>query len=142
VLAGRPITLPVGHNHLYDLLLYVGDRFLRIQCKTGKLRRGVIKFNTVSTRSNRYDVVKRGYAGEVDGFAVWCPQIGKGYYLPIGDVASGIGTLRVEPPANGQRRGVRWAVDYELGGGAAGKGEPGTGLEPVRAVLQERCSTN
>lgn len=68
-------------------------------------------------------MVKRGYAGEVDGFAVWCPQKGKGYYLPIADVASGIGTLRVEPPANGQRRGVRWAADYELGDGVTAAGE-------------------
>src|SRR5689334_10496972 len=93
---GYAVFLPVGHNHRCDLLLEIGDGFLRVQCKTGRLREGVIRFNTVSTRSNRCDTVRRGYTGEIDGFAVWCPQNGQGYYVPVGDVAAGIGTLRVD----------------------------------------------
>jgi hypothetical protein len=135
---GYAVFLPVGHNHRYDLLLDVGDRFVRVQCKTGRLRDGVIRFNTVSTRCNRYDTLRRGYDGEVDGFGVWCPQNGRGYYVPIEDIASGIATLRLARTANNQQRGVRWAADYEL----AMPPEPGTGLEPARAVLQERCSTS
>ncbi len=112
---GHAVFLPVGHNHRYDLLLEAGDgRFLRVQCKTGRLRGGVIRFNTVSVRSNRKDVRRRGYVGEVDAFAVWCPQNGKGYLVPVEDSAAGIGTLRVEASANNQHRGVRWAKDYEL----------------------------
>lgn len=98
---------------------------------------GVIKFNTVSVRCNSRDAIRRSYDGEVDGFAVWCLHNRTGYYVPIDEVASGIATLRVEPTANNQASGVRWASDYELGGR-----EPGMGLEPTRAVLQERCSTN
>jgi hypothetical protein len=136
---GYGVFLPVGHNHRYDLILDAGDRFLRVQCKTGKLRGGVIRFNTVSTRCNRYDVHRRSYDGEVDGFAVWCPQNAKGYYVPIEGLTAGVACLRLTPTANNQQRGVRWATDHELAVPAA---EPGTGLEPVRAVLQERCSTN
>lgn len=136
---GYAVFLPIGHNHRYDLLLDAGERFLRVQCKTGKLRDGVVRFNTVSTRCNRYEVHRRGYDGEADGFAVWCPQNGKAYYIPLADVPAGIGTLRIEPTANNQTHGVRWASDYEL---RLTREEPGTGLEPVRAVLQERCSTN
>jgi PD-(D/E)XK endonuclease len=134
---GYAVFLPVGHNHRCDLIVEHGERLLRVQCKTGRLRGGVIKFNTVSVRCNRRDAIRRSYDGEVDGFAVWCPQNATGYYVPIEDIASGIATLRVEPTINNQVSGVRWAEGYRLGGG-----EPGMGLEPTRAVLQERCSTN
>lgn len=111
---GYAVFLPVGHNHRYDLVLEDGGRFLRVQCKTGRLRGGVIRFNTVSVRCNRNDVLRRSYAGEIDAFAVWCPQNQKGYFVPADDLASGIATLRLTAAANNQQRGVRWAADYEL----------------------------
>lgn len=137
---GYAVFLPVGHNHRYDLLVEgAAGRFVRVQCKTGRLTKGVIRFNTVSVRSNRKDVHRRSYAGEVDAFAVWCPQNQRAYWVPVEDLAAGIGTLRVDAASNNQRRGVRWAVDYELPEPAA---EPRTGFEPATPVLQERCSTN
>jgi hypothetical protein len=33
------------------------------------------------------------------------------------DVEDGLSNLRLTPPANNQRQGVRWASDYELGSG-------------------------
>lgn len=137
---GHAVFLPVGHNHRCDLLVDAGGaRFLRVQCKTGRLRDGMIVFNTVSVRSNRRDVRRKAYTGEVDAFAVWCPQNGRAYLIPVEEVAAGIARLRVEPASNNQRRGVRWAQDYELPDPA---GEPRTGFEPVTPVLQERCSTS
>jgi PD-(D/E)XK endonuclease len=137
---GHAVFLPVGHNHRYDLLVEgEAGRFLRVQCKTGRLTKGVIRFNTVSVRSNRRDVHRRGYAGEVDAFAVWCPQNQQAYLVPVEDLATGIGTLRVEATGNHQRRGIRWATDYMLQDPAA---EPRTGFEPATPALQERCSTN
>src|SRR5918992_1848157 len=49
---GYRVLLPYGTNHRYDIVIDVGDRFLRAQCKTGRLRRGVIEFATQSTRAN------------------------------------------------------------------------------------------
>jgi PD-(D/E)XK endonuclease len=67
---GCAVFLPVGPNHRYDLLLeQEPGRFLRVQCKTGRLRVGVIRFSTLSTRSNRRTVLRRSYVGEVDAFA-------------------------------------------------------------------------
>jgi hypothetical protein len=99
-----------------------------VQCKTGRLRDGVIRFDTVSTRSNTTVVVRRGYGGDVDAFAVWCPQNGRGYFVAIEDIATGIASLRVVPSANNQQRRVRWAADYEL---SASSEEPRRGLEPL-----------
>ena len=139
---GYAVFLPVGHNHRFDLLVEAADgRFLRVQCKTGRLRNGVIRFNTVSVRSNRRDVHRRSYADEVDAFGVWCPQNLTAYFVPIEEVARGIASLRVEETANRQSALVRWAADYALPE-PKGTAEPRTGFEPATPVLQERCSTS
>ena len=49
---GHTVLVPYGTNHRYDLVLETREGFLRVQCKTGRLRGGVIKFNTVSVRAN------------------------------------------------------------------------------------------
>ena len=111
---GYRVLLPFGHNHRYDLVLDLGDRFLRVQCKTGRYRRGGIMFNTVSTRCNTNEVVRQGYGGQIDAFAVFCPDNGRIYAVPVEDAPRGIATLRLDPTVNGQAKRVRWAADYEL----------------------------
>ena len=49
---GYRVLIPYGTNHRYDIVINVGGRFLRAQCKTGRLRDGVIRFATASTRAN------------------------------------------------------------------------------------------
>lgn len=44
----------------------------------------------------------------------YCPDTDRIYAVPVADAANTLGTLRVDPPRNGQAKGVRWAVDYEL----------------------------
>ena len=44
---GYDVLVPHGVNHRYDFVLDQGDRFLRIQCKTGRLRNGTISFSPV-----------------------------------------------------------------------------------------------
>jgi hypothetical protein len=111
---GFRVLMPFGTNHRYDLVLDLEDRFVRVQCKTGRLRRGVINFNAQSVRANTKRVYRRSYGGEIDLFAVFCPDNGRVYAVPVEDATSTHGSLRVEPTANGQLKGVRWAADYEL----------------------------
>ncbi len=87
---------------------------MRAQCKTGRLRDGRVLFNTHSVRSNTRGSERRGYLGEVDVFIVYCPDLDRVYVIPVGDVPLSEGSLRVEAPANGQTKGIRWAADYEL----------------------------
>ena len=131
---GYDVLVPHGVNHRYDFVLDQGDRFLRIQCKTGRLRNGTVRFSATSVRSNTKEVLFRSYVGEVDYFAVYCPQNGGIYVVPCDSTARRGITLRVEPCANNQMTRVRWAADYELG-------EPERGLEPLARVLQGRRST-
>jgi hypothetical protein len=106
--------MPFGNNHRYDLVLDLEGKFVRVQCKTGRLRRGVVLFAARSVRVNTKRVYFRDYQGDVDLFVVYCPDNDRVYAVPIDDATSTAGALRVDPPANGQSKNIRWAADYEL----------------------------
>jgi hypothetical protein len=114
---GYPIFVPFGENTRYDLVVEVGGRLRRVQCKTGRLRNGVVLFNACSSYAHHPNakVAKRDYVGEIDDFAVFCPDLGSVYVTPIDDVrARRVASLRVEPPRNSQRRAITFAAPYEL----------------------------
>ena len=56
----------------------------------------------------------RDYRGQIDAFAVFCPDTAGVYFVPIDDSMATDVALRVAPPDNRQQKGVRWARDYEL----------------------------
>ena len=87
---------------------------MRVQCKTGRLRDGAVQFRAQSIQSNTSQTRIRGYAGEVDLFAVYCPDNETVYVISADDVPSTGMFLRVDPPRNRQHKRVRWARDYEL----------------------------
>jgi hypothetical protein len=112
---GYRVLRPLSSNQRYDLVLDVGGRFIRLQCKTGRLRGGAIVFSTRSVRSNRNGTYVRSYTDEADVFIVHCPETDRIYAVPVGE--SGVlktASLRVTAPANGQTKGIRWAADHEL----------------------------
>ena len=111
---GHTVLVPFGTNHRYDLVLDTARGFVRAQCKTGRLRDGVIHFNTVSVRTNTRRAFTRAYHGEADLFLVYCPDTERVYAVDVDEAASSNCSLRVAPAANGQAKGVRWAADYEL----------------------------
>jgi hypothetical protein len=119
VAAGKSILLPFGENTRYDIVIDDAGRFVRVQCKTGRLdARGVIRFATASTydhHARRNGRERRGYRGEADLFGVYCPQNDRVYLVPVDSLPSTQGCLRVRAPANGQRRLIRWAEEFELG---------------------------
>ena len=66
-------------------------------------------------------VVRRAYHGEVDHFAVYCPDANAAYLVPIHDLPlRRQAALRVDPPRNNQRERIRYAADYEIGRVARG----------------------
>ena len=111
---GHRVLVPVGVNQRYDLVIEVEGRFLRAQCKTGRLHNGVVQFSTRSIQSNCRRTHARSYAGEIDLFLVYSPGTGCVYGVPAKEASTGDMSLRIDPPRNGQRRGIRWARDYEL----------------------------
>ena len=114
VAAGHAVLLPWGPNQRYDIVVDWEGRFYKVQIKTARFERGAIVFATRSTRINSTRVFSRGYRGEVDLFVVYSAHTDKIYAVPPEDVGEAAGTLRVDPAANNQARGVHWAADYEL----------------------------
>ncbi|MBA3843462.1 MAG: hypothetical protein H0X39_12780 [Actinobacteria bacterium] len=115
---GHGVFLPFGENTRIDLLVDYGNRISRVQCKTGRLRGGAVRFNTCSSYAHHSSatITKRTYAGEIDEFAVYCPELGSVYVVPITDVPTKrMAMLRVNAPRNNQRSGVRLAAVYEIG---------------------------
>jgi hypothetical protein len=113
VKTGRTVSLPFGVAR-YDLVLDTADGLKRVQCKTGRLDQGAVRFNARSvhrTAPGRYK--NHGYQGDADLFGVYCPATDKVYLVPVGACVNEM-ALRIEPARNGQQSGVRLAADYEV----------------------------
>src|SRR5262245_64116192 len=81
--AGYSPLLPFGGGGPYDLVVDDGSRFLRVQCKTGRLIRGAVVFPTSTwVRANK----SRSYHGYADYFGVFCPDNGEVDFVPVDDV--------------------------------------------------------
>jgi hypothetical protein len=112
--AGYLVSKPLGDSYRYDLIIDDGDVLSRVQVKTGRLRGAVIKFACSSSHSHRGGVSSRSYRGEVEYFAVYCPDTDKVYLLPESEGSRTSAHLRVAAPRNSQSKRVKWASQYEL----------------------------
>ncbi|MBA3364927.1 MAG: hypothetical protein H0U03_03960 [Actinobacteria bacterium] len=65
--AGFSVLVPFGENTRYDLVIDDGVRLARVQCKTGRLRQGAVRFAVCSTYGHHPNprVVRRDYRDEV-----------------------------------------------------------------------------
>jgi hypothetical protein len=114
---GIEVYRPVAEGGRYDMILAVGDRLLRTQCKWANREGDVV---VVRARTSRHS--PRGYifttysAAEVDGIAAWCPETADCYFIPIAEIdGRGCMHLRLAPARNNQELLVHWAADYRLG---------------------------
>ncbi|HEX2241394.1 MAG TPA: group I intron-associated PD-(D/E)XK endonuclease, partial [Actinomycetota bacterium] len=108
--AGKHVLLPFGEQPRYDLAYEEDGRLVKIQCKTGVVRKGVIWFRTHSvTRSAVLD-----YRNDIDFFAVYCHERSEVYLVPVEDVPLRAAHLRVAPTRNGQTKGIRLASQYRV----------------------------
>jgi hypothetical protein len=127
--AGFAILVPFGENTRYDLVIDDGSSFARVQCKTGRLRQGAVRFAVCSCYGHHFRPgnARRDYQGEIDHFGVHCPETSSVYLVPIGHLSvRSQAALRVEPARNNQKDRIRWATDYEIGRvDVSARGEPG-----------------
>lgn len=113
LLAGKVVLQPFGDSQRYDLVTEENGVFTRIQCKTGRVRKGVVEFNTCSSHYHRGKGWK-DYIGQADVFGVYVPELDRVYMVPVTAVPTQGAFLRLEPPKNGQTQGIRFAADYEF----------------------------
>ena len=115
--SGYALYLPFGENTRCDLLVEREGELIRIQCKTGRLRNGSIRFAVCSCYGHHRNpaTARRSYEGQIDFFAVYCPETRSVYLIPIEDVPAKVAAhLRVHTPRNNPRRRIRMAADYEI----------------------------
>lgn len=102
-----------GDNQRYDLVIDEGDRFIKVQCKTGRLRNGAVIFPTCSSYAHRGHG-RRDYRGQVDFFAVYCAETDRCYMVPVTAVGIRGCSLRIDQSRNGQAKNIRLAAEFEL----------------------------
>jgi ribosomal protein L37AE/L43A len=108
---GEVVLLPFGDNQRYDMVVHKrSGEFERIQCKTAKLKNGVLKFWSCS--NNGFTFEKKTYAGQADVFMVHCPDNDKIYRVPVSEANQKVVSLRVDDPKINSPT-VRWAAQYE-----------------------------
>jgi hypothetical protein len=116
---GYVVLKPLGDNLRYDLVIEDAEgKFWRVQCKTGRSKGEYIEFTPASlyyhTRAGRTTYGKRAYHGQIDFFAVYCPENRRTYLIPVEHAGVSHMNLRLVPTKNNQEKNVRWAKDYEL----------------------------
>jgi hypothetical protein len=112
VAAGYLVALPFGAGHKYDFVVDDSTHLFRVQCKTGRVKNGVLIFNAYSQSGN--GSVKMSYRGLADLFAVLNPVDDKVYLIPVHEVGVTEVSLRLIPALNNQTQGIRWAETYLL----------------------------
>jgi prevent-host-death family protein len=129
---GLSVLKPLTEHERYDLVLGIGSRLLRVQCKWAACKGDVIYVRLKSS----YFSPTRGYVittygkDEIDAVAVYCADLKRCYLLPIDLVAGkGVITLRVRQTRNNQRAALNWAAEYELQGAVAQLAERVDGID-------------
>ena len=110
LLRGDIVLQPFGDNQRYDLVVERNGAFIRIQCKTARIKNGRVEIPT-SSRAGGIKA-RKGYSGEVDAFAAFCPCNGKCYWLTMDFVGNRKHVcLRIEPC---HLKSLSYARDFEI----------------------------
>jgi PD-(D/E)XK endonuclease len=113
VSAGIGVLIPFGGGLSFDLGAVIppeGD-VVRIQVKCGRMRDGCVRFNTCSTD---HGMGRQSYEGRADLIAVYVAESERIFMLPVSACPAYLGMLRLCPPRNNQRRGIRFAEDHSF----------------------------
>ena len=115
---GIEVYRPDGEGGRFDMIFVFHDGSVsRVQCKWASRQDEVITLRAYSARRTATGLIRRLYtAEEIDAFAIYCPELDRVYYVPVGELdGQQQFCLRLAPTKNGQRGAIHWATDYELG---------------------------
>lgn len=118
VSSGFIVSKPLTNNARYDLIVEINSCLYKVQVKsTASIKDGKMEFATKTTNYVKGQWQSNAYSkNEIDLFFLYCAENGWcGIYNPINDesVLQQL-NIRVEPPKNNQRKGIRLAEDYEF----------------------------
>jgi hypothetical protein len=111
----RRVLRPASDSIRYDLAIEENGKLFRIQCKTGILKNGVVRYRTCSVHKVGGKYEHRDYINEIEYFGVYCPDNKQCYLVPISETPNKqTGSLRIDPPKNNNKRRITWAKDFEI----------------------------
>ena len=130
---GFGVLRPMTEGVRYDLALDVDGALLRVQVKWAAVKGLVVSVPLRTSRHTPAGYVRTHYrTTEIEGFAAYCRELDRCFFLPIGEfVGLTSAHLRLGPARNGQLRGVKMADQYPLGA-VAQLGERRAGSAKVR----------
>ena len=111
-----PVYIPYGDTERIDLIADFNGKLNRIQVKsTEKSVNGVFDFYLRSTATNTQLTKYNYYASnEVDYFVFYAKETDEVYIIDYANCPATNLKLRLVPPANGQKTGIKMAADYTL----------------------------
>ena len=114
---GYSICLPLSEHLPFDLIMVSPPTFStrRIQAKYRALKDGVIAVKQASTYSDSNGAHSTPTdLTSFDGYAIYCPDTSKVYYVPVIEVSDQTAfTLRVDPAKGNSQHVIRYAEMYE-----------------------------
>ena len=114
---------PLSEHSRADLVLEIGNQFMRVQCKWGRLSPSgdVVIVMLRTSRYTPHGQVLRTYdEHEIDLFAVYCGELDRSFLLPASRWAGKQCIhLRVAPPRNRQLACINLADDFTFDGAVA-----------------------
>lgn len=110
---------PMDDSSKYDIVADLGNKFIRIQCKTATWSKkttkekvafyiSIIRQTTNTKKTTRY----KYNANEIDYFYTWFE--GQGYLVSIEEASGTIFTWRYEYPSTNQKQGIHIADNYKI----------------------------
>lgn len=111
--AGAQVSVPVGDNAPYDMIVDMHGKMLKVQVKsTEKAKQGVMNFSTCIT--DPYKLTRTKYTSEmIDVFALFCLENGYIGLIKVEDCGESL-KLRTDAPKNGQKKNIKMGKDYEF----------------------------
>jgi len=110
---GKTVLIPFGDNQRYDFVVEDDGKFVRVQCKTGRVKDGRVSFPSSSSSYHRGGG-RKDYRGQVDFFGVYCEGTNECYWVPVNVAPVTECVLRLEAPKNKEKSRTRWAKDFVL----------------------------
>src|SRR5271163_3800215 len=96
-----PVLVPFGNAQRYDLVFDLKNKLYRVQCKTGRVKKGVIRFHSCDNDG-------RSYRRQVEFLAIHEPNSGAIYLVKPRAVGKQFGSLRLEAPKCRQKKKIHY----------------------------------
>lgn len=110
------VSKPLTNNARYDLIVEINGKLYRTQVKTTSVvKDGKMEFATKTTNYTKGNWKSVSYTrDEIDLFFLYCVENNWcGLYIPEDTIPQTV-TIRIAPPKNNQKAGIRLAEDFSF----------------------------